>query len=239
MKNIKVQIAIALVCIVLGLMVSIQFRTVKQGVGQVSEYRARELAAQLKKTKEENAKLQNVKKEYESKLKEFEDAASQGSVSAKLLKQELDQARMLAGVEDVEGPGITVVVDDLKFSEKVNYPLVSYSMLLELLNELNAAGAEAVSINEQRIISTSEIRQVGGIHININTVSYAPPFVFKAIGDSKTLEAALRLREGIVERFEASGIAVTITQEQLVKIQRYNGVIERKYAKIIKEGESH
>ncbi|HYE82683.1 MAG TPA: DUF881 domain-containing protein [Clostridia bacterium] len=239
MKNIKIQFAIALVCIVLGLMVSIQFRTVKQGVGPVSEYRARELAAQLKNSREENAKLQNVKKEYESKIKEFEDAASQGSVSAKILKQELDQARILAGIEDVEGPGITVLVDDLKFSEKVNYPLISYSMLLELLNELNAAGAEAVSINEQRIISTSEIRQVGGIHININTVSYAPPFVFKAIGDPKTLEAALRLREGIVERFESTGIAVTITQEQLVKIPKYNGVIERKYAKTIKEGETH
>ena len=49
MKNTKYQIAIAFVCVVLGLMVSIQFRTVKQGVGPVSEYRARELASQLKK----------------------------------------------------------------------------------------------------------------------------------------------------------------------------------------------
>ncbi len=238
MKNIKYQIAVAVVCMVLGVMVSVQFRTVKQGVGPVSEYRARELAAQLKKVREENVKLQNVKNDYESKIKEFEDTASQGSLYAKILKEELDQARILAGIEDVEGPGITVVVDDLKFSEKVNYPLISYSMLLELLNELNAAGAEAVSINEQRIISTSEIRQIGGIHININTVSFAPPFVFKAIGDPKTLEAALRLREGIAEKLENSGVAVTITQEQLIKIQKYNGVIERKYAKVVKEGES-
>jgi len=238
MKNIKFQIAIAIVCIVLGLMVSIQFRTVKQGVGPVSEYRARELATQLKKLKDENAKLLNAKNEYEAKIKEYEDTASQGSVSAKILKEELDKARILAGTEDVEGQGITVIVDDLKFSEKVNYPLISYSMLLELLNELNAAGAEAVSVNDQRIISTSEIRQVGGIHININTVSYAPPFVFKAIGDPKTLEAALRLREGIVERFETSGVAVTITQEQLVKIPKYNGVIEKKYAKVVKKGDA-
>lgn len=236
MKNIKYQIAIALVCVVLGLMVSIQFRTIKQGVGPVSEYRARELASQLKKAREENAKLLNAKNEYEVKIKEYEDTASQGSAFAKLLKDELDKARILAGLEDVEGPGITVVVDDLKFSEKVNYPLISYSMLLELLNELNAAGAEAVSINGQRIISTTEIRQVGGIHININTVSYAPPFVFKVIGDPKTLEAALRLREGIVERIENSGVAITITQEQLVKIPKYNGVIEKNYAKVVNEG---
>jgi uncharacterized protein YlxW (UPF0749 family) len=111
-------------------------------------------------------------------------------------------------------------------------------MLLEVVNELNAAGAEAISINGQRFISTTEIRETGGVHININTVSYAPPFEFKAIGDPKTLEAALRLREGIVERLEANGVVVTITQEQLVKIERYNGVIEKKYAKVIKEGET-
>jgi F0F1-type ATP synthase membrane subunit b/b' len=89
MKNIKFQIAIAIVCVVLGLMVSIQVRTVKQGVGPVSEYRARELASQLKKVKDENSKLLNAKKEYEAKIKEFEDTASQGSASAKKLKQEL------------------------------------------------------------------------------------------------------------------------------------------------------
>lgn len=238
MKNIKFQIAIALVCIVLGLMVSIQFRTIKQGVGPVSEYRAREIASQLKRVKEENLKLINAKNEYETKLKEYEDTASQGSAFAKILKQELDEARILAGIEDVEGPGVTVVVDDLKFSEKVNYPLISYSMLLELLNELNAAGAEAVSINDQRIISTSEIRQVGGVQININTVSFAPPFILKAIGDPKTMEASLRLREGVVERIENSGVAITITQEQLVQIPKYNGVIEKNYARVVNKGES-
>jgi len=48
----------------------------------------------------------------------------------------------------------------------------------------------------------------------------------------------LRLREGIAERLENSGVAVTITQEQLIRIPKYNGVIERKYAKVVKEGES-
>lgn len=238
MKNIKYQIAIALVCVVLGLMVSIQFRTVKQGVGPVSEYRARELASQLKKVRDENEKLLNMKREYEAQIKEYEETASQGSTTAKLIKKELDTARIIAGLEDVEGPGIIMVLDDLKFGEKVNYPLIYYSMLLEVVNELNAAGAEAISINEQRFISTTEIRQTGGIHININTVSFAPPFEFKAIGDPKTLEAALRLREGIVERLEASGVSVTITQEQLVRVPKYNGVIEKKYARVIKEGET-
>lgn len=236
MKNYKYQLAIAFVCIVLGLMVSVQFKAVRQGVGTVSEYRARELAAQLKNLKDENSALLRMKSEYEDKIKNYEDTASQSSVSAKLIKKELDKARLLAGLEDVEGPGIIVTLDDLKFSESTNYVLIDDITLLRVLNELNAAGAEAVSINDQRVISSTEIRYISGVKININTISFAPPFVFKAIGDPATLEAALRLRGGVVESLENDGIAVTISQEQLVKINKFNGVIEKKYSKVVKEG---
>jgi uncharacterized protein YlxW (UPF0749 family) len=106
-----------------------------------------------------------------------------------------------------------------------------------LVNELNAAGAEAISINGQRVISSTEIRQAG-THININTVEFAPPFEVKAIGDPKTLEGAVMMRGGIIEDIQNSEIAVTVTQEQNIKIAKYNGVIEKKFAKVVKEGEA-
>lgn len=234
MKSLKIQLSLGLVCLVLGLMLSIQFKTIKQNVGTVSEYRARELATQLKKIKEERDTLLNIKKEYEKKISEFEDAESKESIAARVLRDELNKSRIIAGLVDVEGPGITVVVDDLKFSEMYNYNIIDYTMLLELLNELNAAGAEVVSINDQRVISTTEIRQAG-LHININTIKFAPPFTFKAIGDPKTLEAALRMLGGIVDRLEASGISVSITQNQVIQINKYNGVIDKKFSRAIKE----
>ncbi|HCJ57426.1 MAG TPA: hypothetical protein DHV55_08720 [Clostridiaceae bacterium] len=116
--------------------------------------------------------------------------------------------------------------------------MIDYTDLLELVNELNAAGAEAISINGQRVISTTEIRQAG-LHININTVKFAPPFTFKAIGDPKTLEAALRMRDGIVQMLADKGIAISITQEQSIVIKKYDGVIEKKFSKVVKEGETH
>lgn len=238
MKNTKFQFALALVCIVLGLMVAVQFKTVKKGVGPVSENRARELAAQLKKVREERDTLLEIRNDLEKKIREYENQASTGSVSAKMLKTELDNARIIAGLENVEGPGITVVLDDLKFGENVGFPLISHDKMLLLVNELNAAGAEAISINDQRIISSTEIRQVGSYHININTVEYAPPFTIKAIGDPKTLEGALMLRGGIIEDMQRSEIAITVTKEQSVKIPKYNGVLEKRYAKVVKEGES-
>lgn len=237
MKNYKFQMALALVCIVLGVMLAIQFKTVKTGVGPVSENRARELASQLKKVRDERDSLLVIKNELDKKIREYEEQASTGSVSAKLLKTELDNARIMAGLEDVAGPGVQITLDDLKFSETVGFPLITHDKLLLLVNELNAAGAEAISINDQRIISTTEIR-LAGSHININTVEFAPPFIIKAIGNSKTLEGAVMMRGGIIEDIQNIEIAVTVTQEQNLQIPKYNGVIERKFAKVLKEGES-
>jgi uncharacterized protein YlxW (UPF0749 family) len=235
MKNYKFQMALALVCIVLGVMLSIQFKTVNTGVGPVSENRARELASQLKKVSEERDNLLEIKDGLDNKIREYENQASSGSASARLLKDELDNARIIAGLEDVEGPGIIINLDDLNFGEDVGFPLITHDMMLLLVNELNAAGAEAISINDQRIISSTEIR-LAGTHININTVEFAPPFTFKVIGEPKTLYGAIMMRGGVMEGIQGSEIAVTITQEQNIKIPKYNGVIERKFSKVIKEG---
>ena len=238
MKNTKMQLAIGVVCLVLGLMIAVQFRTVKNNIGPVTEYRARELASQLKKVSTERDNLAALKNEYEKKVRDYENAETEGNSAAKFLSEELNKARVIAGLVDVEGPGITMFVDDLKFTENYKYNIIDYTDLLELVNELNAAGAEAVSINGQRVISTTEIRQAG-LHININTVKFAPPFTFKAIGDPKTLEAALRMRDGVVQRIGDKGIAISITQEQSIVIKKYDGVIEKKYSKVVKEGEAH
>jgi uncharacterized protein YlxW (UPF0749 family) len=219
-------------------MLSIQFKTVNTGIGPVSENRARELASQLKKVKGERDNLLTIKDDLEKKIRDYEDQASTGSVSAKLLKTELDNARIMAGLEDVEGPGILITLDDLMFSESVGFPLISHDRMLLLVNELNAAGAEAISINDQRIISSTEIRQAG-THININTVEFAPPFKFKVIGDPKTLEGAIMMRGGIIEEMQNSEISVEVVPEQNIKILKYNGVIEKKFAKVVKEGEAH
>ncbi len=236
MKNFKFQIAMAIVCIVLGVMISVQFKTVRSGIGTVSEYRARQLSSELKKVREERDALLNQKSEYEKKIREYENTASQGSNSAKMLKAELDNARILAGLEDVEGPGVTVIVDDLSLSESLGYLLISYTDLLEIVNDLNAAGAEAISINGQRFTARTEIREAGN-YININTEKLSAPFVVKAIGNPDTLQGALLIRIGIVERLQKKNVQVTIKQEQNLKIIKYNGILQRQYSKVINEGE--
>ncbi|MDD2573456.1 MAG: DUF881 domain-containing protein [Bacillota bacterium] len=229
MKTIKAQLSVGLVCLVLGLMLTLQFRNVQNYGGILSVQRAQELASELKDARVQRDSLQQRVKEYESRILQYEESAAEVSVIAEGMRQDLERARLLAGLTDTGGPGVVVTLAEVQPDQEFNVFYIHYDKLLKVLNELNAAGAEAVSINEQRVIATTEIR-LAGSHININYQRFAPPFVFKAIGDPQTLEAALKLKGGIVEELEYYGISVSIKKEQDVFVPRYSKVLEFKYA---------
>ena len=99
-----------------------------------------------------------------------------------------------------------------------------------MINIMNAAGAEAISVNNQRIIAMTEIHLAGN-NLNINNVPTAPPFVVKAIGNSDTLEAALNIRYGIVwEMRENYKLQVGIKKFENIIIEKYKDVIKFRYA---------
>lgn len=234
MKNFKAQISVAVVCIALGIMLALQLRTVKDVGGIVSPQRAQELAIQINKLNQEKNKLIEERNSYLDRIKEYEDEAASGDVYLQRLREDLLKMRMVAGLEDVQGPGIIVTVSDPPVSEDVidTFSLVMYyyEYLLMLVNELNAAGAEAISINEQRVIANTEIR-IAGYHLNINGVKFAPPMVFKAIGDADTLEAALKLKNGLVETMTRDGILVNIKKTDNLIVPKYSRIYRFKYAK--------
>jgi uncharacterized protein YlxW (UPF0749 family) len=211
-------------------MLALQFKNVQNYGGILSVQRAQELASELKQVKSQRDSLQEKVREYESRILQYEESAAKVSSIAEGMKRDLEKARLLAGLTDVEGPGIIVTLSEMQANQEFNVFYIHYDKLLRVVNELNSAGAEAISINEQRVIATTEIR-LAGSHININYQRFAPPFVFKAIGDPQTLEAALRLKGGIVEELEFYGISVDIKREQNVFVPRYGKVLEFKYAK--------
>jgi uncharacterized protein YlxW (UPF0749 family) len=106
---------------------------------------------------------------------------------------------------------------------------------LKVVNELKAAGAEALSINGQRIISTSEIRCAGPT-VSVNNVRSAPPYVIQAIGNPQTLDASLKMRGGVVETLKFWGIQVQTAIEKNLVIPGYNGTFAFDYAKPVEEG---
>lgn len=237
--RIRGQIAISLICVILGLMISLQFRSVQNGGGAVTIQRVEELTAQLKQVEDENNSLKLQVSQLQNKLDEYETSSSQTNTIISSLREQLEDVNILAGLTDVQGPGVIVTLNDSKQEiqpgEDPSLFLIHDDDLLKVLNELRAAGAEAVSLNEQRIVATTEIRCVGPT-VNVNSVRFAPPYVFKAIGDPDTLEAALMLKGGVVDTLRYWGIEISIKKADKIIVPRYNGTLNFKYAAPVKEG---
>lgn len=226
----KGQWAVALVCVVLGFMLATQLRVQQQAAEDVSRQRSQELVVLLQRSEREREKLQ----EEAATLRATLASVSKQNEALAGLAAELEAAQMLAGLMEMHGPGVVVVLDDSKRpsrpGENPNAFILHDEDLLRVVNELAAAGAEAVSINGQRLVSTSEIRCAGPV-ISINGVRTSPPVTIMAIGDPHDLESALRLRGGVVDSLSFWGIQVQIRREQDVRVPAYQRSIGFSFAR--------
>ena len=220
------QVSIALVCMVLGFMLAVQFRTTQDSKSSVSYQRVEELSQRLLQTeKERDGLLTEV-----NRLKTTSGQEAQS--------QELADLKMGAGVVPAEGPGVTITIDDSKTKSKAgenpNLYLIHDDDLLKVINELKAAGAEAISINEQRLIATSEIRCAGPT-LSVNNIRSAPPYEIKAIGDAKNLENALKMRGGVVETLQVWGIQINVKPDVNVHVPAYKSTFHFQFMKAVAE----
>lgn len=151
------------------------------------------------------------------------------------LVSDLEKYKMASGVLDVLGPGVVITIRDAEKSDEYqddyNSILYNSEQLLSLVNKLREAGAEAISINEQRIIGTTEI-SLAGTGININGTATAQPYTVKAIGNPDIIEAALTIRGGIIDVMKRKyNWVVDISQKEEISIARYTGLVSFKSAK--------
>ena len=220
--------SIACVCLVLGFMVAVQLRTTADIKSSVSYQRIEEISERLLTTEQERDSL----KEELSALRKQKASEAGGSIS--------EDIRLRAGLTPVEGEGIIVKLEDssaaAKAGENPNLYLIHDDDLLKVINELRAAGAEAISINGQRLIGTSEIRCAGPT-LSVNNVRSAPPFEIRAIGESKSLENAIKMRGGVAETLKVWGIQLEVSVSQSVYIPAYKGSASHNYAHETKEKE--
>jgi len=235
-KSFKDKILLGIMCTILGIVLSMQFRVVQGNYldGRIPSQRALELQIELKKAQDEKQSLKDTIDKYEKNLKMIEESASKDSAIIKGLNEELEKYKRFGGFTRVKGPGIEMVIDDppkdLEFDYDNSVIMAQYEYLLRIINYLNSAGAEAISINDQRIVANTEI-QLAGSSLKINSVPTAPPYIIKAIGDSDTLKSSLDWRFGIVsEMRDYWNLQVDIKKVEEITIERYNGIIKFKYA---------
>jgi uncharacterized protein YlxW (UPF0749 family) len=228
--------AIALVCVVLGFMLSMQFKVQQQVQlkDATTFMRAQDLAQQLEVAEANRTNLEDELKNLRDQLTKM---ASKSQEYASLAQQ-LDQAQVSAGLRTMGGSGVVVEMRDstrpVQPGENPNAFIIHDSDVLQVINELIANGAEAIAVNEQRLTSRSEIR-CGGPTITINGVRTAPPIIIKAIGNPEQLEGAISMKDGIAQQLQPFGIEIKVKREQAVIVPAYKGSLKLEYAAPVKQ----
>ncbi len=167
----------------------------------------------------------NMKK-FGAKIQEYKDKEQSDIESSELVKSELEQANTILGKTDVQGEGIVVTLREKNIEET---GIINANDLLDIVNELKNAGAEAISINEQRIINMSYIAFISDSFIKVNGQRIVTPYIIKAIGNPTYLESALIGNGGPVDNMQKIGHDVSIEKPNKVTIPKYNGEIKTKY----------
>lgn len=232
---------IFLAALILGFTFTTQIRTTHSEVGILTPKTIPQLENELHNIRAEVEGLEQRLENLKVKIKEYKQAMNKQGNLNEVLKKQLVNANALAGLSDVEGPGVEIVLNDSKAEliggNDPNLLLVHDEDILMVVSELKAAGAEAISINGQRIIFNSEIR-CGGPTINVNSVRYAPPYIIRAIGDPNTLYAYLKGPEsGYLDLLEYYGLQVSIHKKDRLVVPAYRGSLHLRYVRTYEEGE--
>lgn len=227
-------------CLVLGILLPIQIRQNPEENIIVSLNSIQAMENEINNTQTEIADIKELIEKKNEEIKNIQSALIEGNIS-EILEEEIEEVKAIAGFEDLQGPGIIVSIadNDDKYIVGGNAleDIIHDSDVLNIINDLKVAGAEAISIKGQRVMSTSEI-QCGGPIIWINKNSVTNPFVIKAIGDPKALYAAINAPDQtgyILKNLYKLEVKTEISDNVL--IPKFLGELQINHIKPIEEGE--
>lgn len=228
------EITAGIIALLLVASMFIQFRTVDESKEiDLEGMREDELKTQIASYK---SKYEETMEQYElnkNKIDEYTTAMNEDKETTAILDEELQRAKNLMGLTDVTGEGVIVTLTD---TEEALYTYTADD-LIQLINELKYAGAEAISINDNRIINLTDIATLTNnlIVMNGGNVRLSSPYVIKAIGDKTYLLSTLSVKNsGYIDQMKANGMKIEVEQKNNIEIKSYSGEIETNYMKEVK-----
>ena len=224
--KITMTITIGIACFALVTVMMMQFKVVNEtDITEIENMQESELKTELANWK---TKYDEIDAQYEDtmqKIEEYKNDEGSNNEASRLVQEELEQTNTLLGLTDVEGEGIVVT---LKSGEDV--AAISADDLLIIVNALKFAGAEAISINDERIVNTTDIVNIlDGSFIKVNGQRILEPYVIKVIGNQSHLESAITGNGGKIDELQTLGHTATIEKDNKITITKYNGEVETKY----------
>lgn len=228
--KVTMAVAISIACFALVLVMFMQFKIVNQtDITAIENMRETELRTELANWKAKYEETETKYQETTAKIEEYKQTKQSNEETEKIVDTELEQVNLTLGKTDVEGEGIEVFLRESKNEELGE--IIADNLLL-IVNSLKQAGAEAISINDERIINMSDIVTIEGSSnrfIKVNGQRILAPYVIKAIGNQTYLESALLGNGGQVDEMKKLGYDVSINKVNRLKIMKYKDEIKTKY----------
>ncbi|MGX8905009.1 DUF881 domain-containing protein [Streptomyces netropsis] len=209
----RAQLIVALLLCVLGLGLAIQVRSTNDS-SALRGARQEDLVRILDELDNRTKRLEDEKRRLENQQSELESSSNQAAEARKQTEQKEGQLGVLAGTVAARGPGIELTVSDTRSK-------VEADMLLDAIQELRAAGAEAIQINDVRVVADTYFSGAAG-RVEIDGKKVSQPYRFKVIGKPQDLEPALNIPGGVVQTLEKeqAGVAVARSEKIIVDALR-------------------
>ena len=231
-EKLVMSVTIGVACVALMVVMFMQFKVVKQtDITAIETMRESELKLELTNW---NGKYNEINERYQeivAKIQEYRNERVSDEKTAQLLHTELKQLNEALGKTDVEGEGIVIQVIDKEENllDVSTVRRITAEDLVFVINELFGAGAEAISINGYRIITTSSIVDIGIEFIKVNGERIQSPYVINAIGNPDYLKSAVSVKDGQLDVLKGFGHDINVNESKRIRIEKYDGEINSRY----------
>lgn len=231
-----ISLLLGIMCMLLTLGIAIQIKTINQMNNKSVTNSATEndLRDSVLKTKEKYDNTYAKVEKLEKELEELQTSASVNSDEANELQEKLKEYKKILGLTEVSGNGLEITLKDgdENQSKSVLSSIVHDGDILQVVNALRNAGADAISVNDQRIVNTSAISCIGNV-VKINGEKVGAPYVIKAIGNPEWLYGGIEMNGGYVYNLRRDGVDVEVKKVKDITIPKYDGVYNATYMKTV------
>ena len=209
---------------ILGILISLQLKTINlENNGMTTSKEGEQLAVELRGLNKEEEELRLEIDDIKDKIDEYK--VDQGDSK---LESEIKKYEILSGYTEVEGKGIEVKIKqnedvELDSSQSIIY---NYDLILSMINKLNSAQANAISVNGQRIVANTYIH-LKEDDLFINDIKIIEPILINIIGNPDTLASALQIKYGIVWEMEKYyNMDIEIEKKEKIKINGHSEIVD-------------
>ena len=234
-RRMSAPLVLVIPALLFGLIVTVQWRTQLERSELTVRYNAPLLDAANSLQKEQNT-LKAQLADLRAQLDQIQQGAASQSTASRDLQARVEELRAAAGLTEKSGDGVVVTLDDARSSSPVQTNNVDKSIchstdLTDIINAAWRGGAQAIAVNEERIVGSSSVYCVGST-IMVNGTLMSPPFSVVVIGPQNELLTAYddpnELRD-IKQRRDVYGLGFRVTRAGSLKIPAYGGALNVKY----------